>query len=70
MRDGMIHAVYAGETLLLYHRRLALDEASDSFLSRIHSRAHLSLTSLNGMAGIGLLPCLSAANIERGTSRC
>lgn len=31
-REQVIHAVYAGETLLLYHKRLALSEASDSFL--------------------------------------
>jgi hypothetical protein len=36
---------------------------------RIDSRACLSLTSLNGMVGIGLLRGLSAANIERRTSR-
>lgn len=31
-REQVIHAVYAGETLLLYHKRLALSEASASFL--------------------------------------
>jgi hypothetical protein len=31
-RDKVIQAVYAGETLLLYHKRLALSEASSSFL--------------------------------------
>jgi len=31
-REAVIHAVHAGETLLLYHKRLALDEASSSFL--------------------------------------
>jgi hypothetical protein len=36
---------------------------------RTHLRAQLSLTSLNGMVEIGLLRCLSAANIERRTSQ-
>lgn len=31
-REQVIHAVYTGETLLLYHKRLALSEASASFL--------------------------------------
>ncbi len=31
-RDHVIHAIHAGETLLLYHKRLALSEASYGFL--------------------------------------
>jgi len=31
-RDPVIHAIHAGETLLLYHKRLALSEASYGFL--------------------------------------
>jgi hypothetical protein len=31
-RNHVIHAIHAGETLLVYHKRLALSDASDGFL--------------------------------------